>query len=100
MGDSLIITQLWVTGGIVTIAIALFDSNSKFLGFVDLDQEGYAKRFAKPTTALPAYVHLDRRGYEEDLTFKCDGGGDATYLGCPTYTEILTIEVKHLRGDL
>ena len=82
------------------LTIALFNSNDTFLGFVDLDQEGYVKRFAKSATTLPEYVHLDRRGYEEDLTFKCDGGGDATYLGCPTYTEIVTIEVKHLRGEL
>ena len=33
------------------ITVALYNADMSFLGFTDLDQEGYVRRYAKPTTS-------------------------------------------------
>ena len=78
------------------ITVALYNADMSFLGFADLDQEGYVRRYAKPTTSLPQHVTLEKSRWEEDLVFEWT---PSTYQGCPVYHEVNTIQVYNLRSE-
>ena len=78
------------------ITVALYNADMSFLGFTDLDQEGYVRRYAKPTTSLPQHVTLEKSRWEEKLVFEWT---PSTYQGCPVYHEVNTIQVYNLRSE-